>query len=477
MKMKKNDVLLILSAIAFNCLFFGQPAGINTLLFSGMITALLLIFNREAASQKYWLLYALCASFAGLAVFINANALAVFAWLVSLIILAGHTCSPLNSIMAKGLFAIYSMVRSPFDIASDSWKYFNASGDDRKTHMKKIIVGIPVAALIAIFFLLLYRQANPLFREFTEHLDLTWINVSRILFTLLGLIVVYGLTHGRRISHFADQDVAWLGNEKPPAQLHPTGFDTSTVTGVTLFGLLNLMLLVINCLDVTNIYINGRLPHGITLSDFVHQAVESTIVSIILGVTFIAWLFKGALNFSRSSYWLRIVTYVWIFQSGIVVLNTIVRNYWYVNEYQLTWQRIGVYVFLVLCISGLLYTFIKLRSYKSAWWLVAMNVRTWFLALILSSFINWEQLITGFNISRSGTTHRLDKEYLLELGPGNLPQLVELHNSGRLNPKERLLLYKKLLRAYKNNRFRQWPAFSLEMKRENNALLQIQLAR
>ena len=473
--MKKNDMLLMLCAIAFSGLFYKQLAGINALLFTLMISAILPIFNPGIAGEIRWWLYALCSISAGLAVFINASALSIFALHVSLLILASKAYVPRNSIMANGLFALYSLARTPFDIASGSWKYFNDAGVGEKANRRKLIIGIPIALLISIFFLLLYREANPLFKEFTEHLDLSWINVSWILFTVLGLIIAFGLTHSRTVSYLADLDLKWLKNEERSAQNETGGFDSNTVIAVTLFGLLNVMLLIINYLDIWNIYVNGKLPAGVTLSDFVHQAVESVILSILIGITFIAWLFKGALNFSRNGKWARLAVYAWIIQSALMVMNTIVRNYWYINEYQLTEQRIGVYVFLGLCLCGLLLTFLKLRNCKSAWWLVEINAQTWFLVLIFSSLVNWDRAITDFNLSRSGLTHRLDKEYLLKLGQGNLTQLTVLHNNGQMNRKERTLLYKKLLRAYKKNRFQQWPGYSLKMNQCNNALMQLEL--
>jgi hypothetical protein len=104
-----------------------------------------------------------------------------------------------------------------------------------------------------------------------------------------------------------------------------------------------------------------------------------------------------------------------------------IRNSWYIQEYQLTYLRIGVFTFLVLSLIGLVHTFLKISHGKSAWKLVTNNFATWFLLLCLSASVNWDKIITHYNIAHATETKRLDKEYITRLSDANITDLVELY--------------------------------------------------
>jgi hypothetical protein len=473
--MKKNDLILILSAFIFSGLFYEQEGGINFLLFSLLMTVVLLIYNPEKLSDKKWWLYALCANLAGLAVFTVNSDLSFMAFTPAMIVLAGKTCFPDNSIIVNGFFAAYTFARTPLDIAINTWKYYNNREDSKKENSKKLVLGITIALVIAILFLLLYRKANPLFNQFTKDINLEWVNGGRILFTLFGLVIIYALLHNKKIDDIDAADKKWQRDEQPSGQAGQGISDSTTIIAITLFVILNIMLLIMNFLDITNIYATKTLPAGITLSQFVHDAVFSTVVSIVFAVALIAWLFMGDLNFSREGKWVRLLVYAWILQTLLVVINTMVRNTWYIREFQLTHQRIGVFVFLILCVFGLLFTYFKIKGHKSAWWLAGINFHSWFLILVSASLINWDKHITTFNINNSTGTKKLDKEYLLKLSEANLPQLRQLYEEGRFTKKETRLFFKKLLRAYKRNRFQQWPSYSLRIQESNRVFTEIKI--
>ena len=95
----------------------------------------------------------------------------------------------------------------------------------------------------------------------------------------------------------------------------------NTVMALTLFSALNMMLLFVNLLDLDNLFFSGKLPNGVTLSDFVHNAVRSLVVSILIAVGFIVWAFKDELNFNRHVRQLKFLVYLWIFQSALMVVS------------------------------------------------------------------------------------------------------------------------------------------------------------
>ncbi len=475
--MKKKEIVLPAAALLFSWLFYDQIAGINFLLFSFLIIVLVCFEKPRSIMEPGWWFYCACMIMTSVSiVFINSN-LSVFAWIISILVFSNRSFSAGHSTLLNGAFAGYSVVSSPFWMGSEIHSYFNEKYKPAQEQSKRIALSVLVAVAIALLFLFLYMGANPLFNKFIRTMNLNWLNMGWILFTLFGLLIIYGLLYTRAINYFSDLEQTAIGNITDSSQQQSASWPGTSIIATTLFILLNGMLLLINCLDFVSIYLTKHLPEGITLSDFVHDAVSAIIASIVIGVGLIAWFFNGELNFNRYGKIVRTLAYLWMLQNTVIIVNAIVRNFRYVEEYQLTHLRIGVYVFLVLALCGLFLTFRKISHKKSSWWLVTQNVQLWFVLVITPSLFNWDKMVTDYNISRSGPAKPLDKIYLLQLSDANLPELVHLHNNGKMDRTERKLLYKKLLRSYRENRFRQWQSWSLRQSQSNNSLIALEFKK
>jgi len=425
--MKRNDWLLIATAIIFSILFYKQATGINYLIFTGLVTTVIAYFNVENIKKWQWWYYAAITNLCGFAVFYCNSNLSVFACILSLFIFSGKSFNYKNSIILNLCFSIGSVAASIVFVIIDyiNLKKHNVVSENKKN--RKIYFGIFIALIIAIVFFALYQQANPLFKEFTKNIDLSWISIGWCLFTIWGFLVMYGLVYYKEVKIFSEWDIRFnrtLENNTNTEQ--PKELSNNTVIALALFGLLNVMLVLVNALDLTNLLGSHELPKGVYLSDFVHNAVWSLVFSIIIAVGLIMWFFKGDLNFNKQSKTLKYLVYFWILQSAVMVISAMVRNSWYVAEYQLTYLRIGVYVFLALSLVGLLFTFLKINKTKSAWYLVRQNFEAWFLILGLCSIVNWDKLISDYNISNAKSFKAIDKAYLVNLSNANLPDLTEL---------------------------------------------------
>lgn len=112
-----------------------------------------------------------------------------------------------------------------------------------------------------------------------------------------------------------------------------------------------------------------------------------------------------------------------------MIFSTSVRNYIYVENFNLTYKRIGVFVYLFLWVNGLVTALVKIHYKKSNWSLVKVNAFCGIMFLCLSSTINWDKVVCEFNISRKTTDLKtLDKKYLLGLSDETLPYLQSLKN-------------------------------------------------
>lgn len=423
--MKRNDWLLIATAILFSILFYKQATGLNYLLFTGIVTAVLAYFNPKKIKTKQWWYYAGLTMLCGVAVFyVNSN-LSVFACILSFFIFSGKSFNNKNSIILNLVFSVGSVISSIVFVVIDYVQLRKQNVAPANTKKLKIYFGVAIALVIAVVFFALYQQANPLFKDFTKNIDLSWISVGWCLFTVWGFLVIYGLVYYRDIPVFTEWDIKFNRTLENTASTEESKeINNNTVIALSLFGILNLMLVFVNSLDLTNLLGSHELPKGVYLSDFVHNAVWSLVFSIVIAVGLIMWFFKADLNFNKQSKTLKLLVYLWILQSALMVISAMVRNGWYVAEYQLTYLRIGVYVFLTLSLVGLLFTFLKVNNTKSAWYLVRQNFEAWFLLLSLCSFVNWDKIISDYNIAHAKTFRALDKSYLVGLSNANLPELT-----------------------------------------------------
>lgn len=425
--MKKNDWLLIGAAGGFSVLFYQRAPGLNFFLFTLLITSLTAVFNRENLRQRAWWYYAAVVNLCGAMVLIVNSDLAVIATLFSLLAFSGKSFNTRSSLLIAGLFAFYSLISSPVYLIMDVLKRKAQQPVDTGSQAKwRFYGGALVALLISILFLALYQQANPLFKNFTENLDLSWISFGWCLFTVWGFLMIYGLLFYRDAEILRSWD---LGAAKRIAQNSSENADEEPFNhraiALTLFALLNVMLLVINCLDIDNLFLSKQLPEGITLSDFVHNAVTGLVFSIVFAMALILWFFRGDLNFHRSSRWAKGLAYAWILQSALMVISALIRNAWYIEAYQLTELRIGVYVFLTLSLIGLVFTFLKLQHNYTAWFLLRCNTETWLLLLALSTTVNWDKMITKYNLTHAKNYSSLDRAYLCYLSQAGLPELTQ----------------------------------------------------
>jgi hypothetical protein len=426
--MKKNDVLFLLSSIAFSVLFYEQNAGLNWLLFTLMVGACLLFFNPEKLFDAHWWYYAALAILASSMVMFVNSILSILASICAIIMLCGKTANRDNSVFIAFGFSVFSLFSSLVYWVIDMTSMQNGEDKTEKQKNMRVFTGITISLLIALVFFYLYREANPLFKDFTKDINFDWFSIGWVLFTFLGFLILYGLIKNRRIKILSDMDSDALKKiPKTKLEGEEKVIKHGAIIALSLFVILNGMLLLINLLDFHNIFINQALPKGITLSNFVHQAVWSIVVSIVVASLFIMVFFKDDLNFSAYGKKVKLFVYAWIIQSIIMVLTTMIRNSWYIQEYQLTELRIGVYTFLLLSLIGLVLTFRKVAFAQSAWHLVTRNFSAWFLLLCLSPYVNWEKVITNYNIAHASEIKKLDRDYLARLTDANIPELVELY--------------------------------------------------
>jgi hypothetical protein len=236
---------------------------------------------------------------------------------------------------------------------------------------------------------------------------------------------------------------------------------------VLLLGLLNLLVLSVNGIDVYYLYILQQLPKGLSFSDYVHDGTNGLIVSIVLAIAVILFYFRGHLNFSTSNKTAKLLATGWVVQNIVLVVTTAQRNWFYIAEYGLTHKRIGVCVFLWLCVAGLALTLIKVVKVKANWFLFRKNAWVVYVTLVVVALINTDALIARYNVQLAWQNEKpVDGYYLNSLSNNTLVALFECYNVDKTLPENKRVFSSYLVSQMKSryyavlNREENWQSYN-----------------
>ncbi len=439
--MKKNDWFILIATSAYTFLFYEQSPGINFFLFSILLTTLCLIRNAQLIKDFSWLTIATGTLVSGFSVFYFGTPLTVYANILSLFLLAAFSFNSQTSLFISLFNSFYSLLWSIPLFITNLTNIDRTNETATPSKAKRFLLFL-LPLFVAVIFFMLYRASNPLFEKITDQINFDFISVEWIIFTAFGFVLMYGFFYHKFVKKFTDADhgnsdtLSFISEEK-----HQSSWVASIIsksnelfTGVTLFVLLNLLLFSVNGIDIYYLYIIQHLPDDLTLSQYLHDGANALIFSIVLAIAIILFYFRGRLNFLENNKILKGLTYLWIAQNVFLIVTTAKRNFFYVSDFGLTHKRIGVYIFLALCIIGLLTAFIKVLKVKSSWFLFRKNTWIWYLTLVLATIINWDALIARHNLNLAEKKNiAADYFYLGDLSYTSLSTLFEFYVAEKKN--------------------------------------------
>ncbi|MFZ4796524.1 MAG: DUF4173 domain-containing protein [Bacteroidia bacterium] len=425
----KNGIFILVASVCYTFLLYQQGIGVNVLLLNLVLLTSLFISNKHYLQNKLALLFAFGALFSSVFAFVNGHFLTVIANIISLTFLSISINLKQQSVLTSLFHVAFSYFTSLAEIVRRAkMKYFKESPANNVIR-KKIIIYLSSIVVFALF-ITLYQASNVTFRYFIEQFNFKFLSFHLLFFYSISFVLMYAFFRPRilavlsiyertlplNISKSNFESYTFLGNEIEE--------ETEFKTGVVMLGLLNLLLLLVNILDLQFLFNATALPVNITYAEFVHQGIFSLILSIIIAIAIIIWYFRGTQNFAKQKT-LKTLAYVWIAQNAIMLLSAAYKNNLYINEYSLTYKRIGVYVFLICTLAGLLFTAIKLINKQSNFYLLKNNSLVWYIILILSVPFSWDKTIAEFNIEQATFQHKKpDLDYLYSLSYQALPTIL-----------------------------------------------------
>ncbi len=445
-------ILLFAGAILFNIIFWQEKIADNALLFDAFI--LLSVFNLyPAAFTKPAMKWLLLAHIVVLSTLIIHNTLlSKLAFSVTLLLVVVFTQFLHRSVWYAAASAMGNYLLFVFSFLEDIRQI--KKGGIRSLGLRKILRFLIIPLMIAAVFFLIYSFSNTVFQDVVNSMGIAiqhfferffyWFSWDRFAFLMLGLFITGGLLLKMRSNYFSEKEFTkhnnlWRTKHNFKKWKESAMFDLLTLfmgrfangvlalrnentVGIISLVMLNVLLLFINVIDVTYVWFGFTYSANVNLTEYVHEGAGMLIFSIVMAMLVLLFFFRGNLNFYKKNKWLRYGAYGWIIQNAVLVVSVLFRDYYYITHMGLAYKRIGVLVFLIMVLVGLVTVFIKIHQRKTAYYLWRVN--GWFaiILLVAASCVHWDETIARYNLAHKNTVP-LDVKFLLSLSDKTLPLL------------------------------------------------------
>jgi len=432
--------IIFLCAILFAILFHMKPLGLNLLLFNGFILSIWLIFRGINFRNFHHVILSLGMFLSAVLSVLTNSALAIFMNYLSMILLSAavvfpETRSIIHLIGIKVLNVFYGFQEFFLRLRRVDEK----PGKFPKLWKWVKILVIPIA--IILIFVAIYRGASPWFDDmaggFFEsignvltkifgEIDWWWI-ATAIMGCLFLIFLLLGRANSDIIaSEMKAKDVLFRKRRNRVYKGKKTGLKAEYRAALFLLIGLNLILLIVNALDVINVW-SGFEWEGEYLKQFVHEGTWLLIFSILISIAIILFYFRRNLNFYPKNRALKIAAYIWMMQNIVLAVSVLIRNMYYIDYFNLAYKRIGVIFFIVAVIVGVITVILKISKPKTAFFLLRYNVLSLYIVFLIMSFFNWDVIIARYNFEHSETAF-VHYDYLVRLDEKALPWLDKARN-------------------------------------------------
>ncbi|WP_282112922.1 DUF4173 domain-containing protein [Maribacter stanieri] len=422
----------ILSALAFSLLFYSKSFGLNLFLISILVVVLVSTLKEtRTMSWGYALTYILTSIF----ILINPTGFTVFVHFMALMVFIGKSISSKTSLYLSWLLGFTNLLVASianFIQRQNSEEEKNTKKETSPKLLNRLKGGF-FAGILLILFATLYKNANPVFENLVDQISFDFISFPWVFFTFLGYVIFLNILRPLDAQELITVDASQKNELETPAEIEIIGqkkqLESEHTLGSFIFIALNFLLVFFLVTDGIYLFQKTDISNA-EYSASVHQGVYALMFSIVLAIILILYFFRGNLNFYKENTQIKTLTYVWISLNIILIVFTSYKNFTYVEALGLTYKRIGVFVYLLLTLTGLITAYIKVAEVKSFVYLVRTNIATVFAFLVLSAAVPWDKTITYFNLS---TLENPDVHYLIDLGDTNSIQLYDYAKEKEVN--------------------------------------------
>ncbi|REC46275.1 DUF4153 domain-containing protein [Chryseobacterium pennipullorum] len=397
----KTHQYIFLTASLFVILFYDQEMGLN-LGILGIVYAVLTLFKTSTKNRTKALYILTGTSILSSIAFAYYGDFSSFLAVVSSLLLLAFKSKNrrMKILFLIPVFIVNSCTSFCRFFNLDEWlPKRNIPGLWQKTFA---FVVIPLV-LVSVFFGIYSVGSDHFAALFTDYeLD---INLWQIFcLSVLGFFIAFNYWNYAvekliyKANHVLDNEFR-KDSRVPKATYSFLDLEIERMSGVISFISLNILLVFfIITYNYEQFYEVSKTPGQ--LSAETHERVNAVIISIIMAILVIMFYFKAGFNFDSKAGLMKTLAVIWIFLNAVLVLSAAVKNYEYIINYGFTYKRLGVMAFLILSLTGLILTFIKIRKKKRNAFL--LNTMAWYVygTILVCSYVNWGGFITSQNMNR-----------------------------------------------------------------------------
>lgn len=411
MSKPKNLLVISMFSILFVALFYKQMMGLNLFLYNMILIALLHgVYKAFDFRNKTHVAVVAGALLTAVGVLWHASVLVIILNLLSLSLLFGVVNNARLTVPGNMVFsAVGQFFSGIFGICQAD--YF-PSLNNRKVKKARKWIALSIIPILAVgFFFILYSASSSKFSAAFGFIETFIDNVFRFLSEYIDLPMFFVFCLGLIISSGYFVKIKAIGVFDEPAtdvltRTRRHGFSgafngllTECRIAVIMFALLNALLAVFNVIDIWYVWIHFEWD-GEILKEFVHQGTYILIFSLIVSVGLVLVAFRKNLNFFSGNKTVKMLANIWLAQNMVMAVSVLIRNFHYINYYNLAYLRIGVLLFIVIVFFGLITVMVKINSTKNMYYLLRVNMLFAYSALILFSLVDWDVVIVRFNFNR-----------------------------------------------------------------------------
>lgn len=448
--------IMLAGGFIFQLLFWNELFGVN-LLFYSIFILLVTFTSKQLPLSKSQALAAISHLAIACYIVYNNSNLAIVTWVLTLLVFVGQTHFPLiKSVVTSIALGVLQLISGPYGIVTklQTTKLGKINFKPFTRPIKFVIVPI----LLVVIFCSMYANANAVFAKYvfaiTHQINALFSNIFNFLFVdisfakcfmiLIGILITAALLISLRHKELAEIEVKateQLVRKRRNRQLSEflqdfrtllagnqankvLGLKTENIIGIISLVALNLLLLLLNSIDIVNLWLTDQ---SLAIRDFsgeLHDGTSVLIFSIVIAMIIIVYFFSGNLNFYHRNKWIKLLAFLWIAQNIFLVASVLRRDYDYIFYHGLTYKRIGVIVFALLCLVGLSTVYIKVAKQKTVFYLYRVNAKVWYALLLLFSFVNWDTLMVNYNFSIAEKIG-IDVDHLMSFSDKTLPILQQ----------------------------------------------------
>ncbi len=419
---------LLSVALLFNLLFWQEKMGLNVLLFDLALGFCVWQLYPKARHEKPVLYTGIGTLLMALLVVWNNTHFAKVIHLLSLLSFVGfvqvRSMAFIGTAFGVGLTSVLEGPLKSILALGDALKLVKENNTPLLAYGRWVQLSV-IPLVVASIFYGMYALANPAFARLSEQF---WgkiglwlipdIDVYRLLFFLLSLLIAIVILWPSHVFRNFREAIRRHVLKRAKSTKRVRYFKSLDLkmeyrAALLLMGTLNLLLFVVNGLDIWHIWLgNSSIAHD-QLSQYVHEGTWLLITAIILGMIVLGYHFRKNLNFYPGNRLLKKAAFLWIAQNGVLTLSVGMRNFRYIEHYGLAYKRLGVILFLIMVLIGLMTMYVKVRRPKTFYYLLYHNAWACYALLLLAASINWDVAITRYNLN-ANTSAPIDLQYLID---------------------------------------------------------------